>query len=268
MAFAVSYVNQPDEKDAVSVAISENGGWILEDGFDILFEPGSASRSRARSGTVDELIISPVACKTSFVGLIANEHSRRVKYMQALALGLPCISGRWISECISRGQIVDWAPYLLCAGRSSFLDNAIRSRTLQPYSAAEAAFPENFAARKQFLDGKSILAVTGKGSTAEKRQHYLFLMRVLGPSRLEQVADLKQARKTLLESQQPWDLVYVGDNEKQAEEVLFGQTSTASAVSKKRKKAPAPTAAEPAPKRVRIINDEVVIQSLILGQWL
>lgn len=270
MAFAVSYVNQQDEKDGVTVAIAENGGWILEDGFDILFEPGSVSKSRARSGIVDDLVVSPSVREIGFVALIADEHSRRVKYMQALALGLPCISGKWISECISREEVMDWTPYLLCAGRSSFLGNATRSRTLQPYLAAEATFLDNFAKRKQFLGGKSILAVTGKGSTAEKRQHYIFLMRVLGPCRLEQVPDLKQARKTLLESEgkQSWDLVYVGDNEKHAEEVIFCQTPAASAGSKKRKKGVTPTATSAAPERVRIISDEVVIQNLILGQWL
>jgi hypothetical protein len=268
MAFAVSYVNQQDEKDIVSAAIAEKGGWILEDGFDILFEPGPASKSRPRSGIMDHLTISAAARPTGFVALIADDHSRRVKYMQALALGLPCISGRWILECISKDEIVDWAAYLLCAGRSSFLGNAIRSRTLQPYSATETTFSENFAVRNQFLEGKSVLAVTGKGSAAEKRQHYLFLMRVLGPSRLEQVADLKQARKVLLESQHSWDLVYVGDNEKHTTEALFSQAPSASAASKKRKKGPTPSATEPAPEKVRIISDEVVIQSLILGQLL
>jgi len=235
-----------------------------------LFELGPASKSRTKTGKLDELIVSPAASKIGFVALIADEHSRRVKYMQALALGLPSISGRWISACILREEIVDWAPYLLCAGRSSFLGNAIRSRTLQPYSAAEASFPETFANRVQFLDGKSILAVIGKGSTAEKRQHYLFLMRVLGPSRLKQVSDLKQARKSLLEStaEQSWDSVYVGDNEKYAEEVIFGQPSIASTGSKKRKKSSTQTPLEAAPERVRIINDEILIQSLILGQWL
>lgn len=268
MAFAVSYVKQQDEKDMISAVIAEKGGWILEDGFDILFEPNPASKSRPRSGIMEDLTISAAARPIGFVALIADEHSRRVKYMQALALGLPCISGRWVLECISKDKIVDWAAYLLCAGQSSFLGNAIRSRTLQPYSATEITFFEKFAMRKQFLKGKSILAVTGKGSNAEKRQHYLFLMRILGPSRLEQVADLKQARKALLENQQSWDLVYVGDNEKMATEALFSQAPSASAASKKRKKRPISSATEPAPEKVRIISDEVVIQSLILGQLL
>ena len=270
MAFAVSYIDQQEEKDTVTAGIIENGGWILEDGFDVLFDQVPASKARIKTGNLDELIVSTAASKMGFVALIADEHSRRVKYMQALALGLPCISGKWISECILREDIVNWAPYLLCAGRSSFLGNAIRSRTLQPYSALDVGFRDTWAKRAQFLEGKSILAVTGKGSTAEKRQHYLFLMRVLGPSRLDQVSDLKQARKTLLESTagQSWDLLYVGDNEKHAEEVIFGQSPTTSAGSKKRKKGSTQAPLEPAPERVRIISDEIVIQSLILGQWL
>jgi hypothetical protein len=261
MAFAVSYNAQEQEKDAVTAAITEGGGSILEDGFDSLFEPASASKSR-------ELVVSRSAHKLGFVAVIADEHSRKVKYMQALALGLPCISGRWITECVAKNETVNWAPYLLCAGQSSFLGNAIRSRTLQPYPAATASFPETFTKRAKFLDGKSILVVTGKGG--EKRQHFLFLTRVLGPARIEQVTDLEKARKTLLDSggHQSWNLVHVHNNEEHADKVIFGQPPTASASSKKRKKGPTAAKEKATPERVRIISDEVVIQSLILGQWM
>lgn len=270
MAFAVSYVNQEQERNVVTADITEQGGLILEDGFDGLFDPTSTSKPQNRLENEEELVISAEARKIGFVALIADEHSRRVKYMQALALSLPCISGRWISECVSKDEIVDWAPYLLCAGQSSFLGNAIRSRTLQPYSPAGASFSDTFTKRVKFLGGKSILVVTGKGRAGDKRKHYLFLTRVLGPARLEQVSDLEQARKILLEStgQQAWDLVYVDENQEHADKVIFGQAPTSGAGSKKRKRGPAAEDEAATPERVRIITDEVIIQSLILGQWM
>jgi len=271
MAFAVSYVNQFQEKNVVIALITEQGGQILEDGFDGLFEPTSFSKSRTNSADDVELTLSPVASRIGFAALIADEHSRKEKYMQALALSLPCISGRWISACVSKGEILDWGPYLLCAGQSSFLGNAIRSRTLQPYPAVDANFPETFSNRKKFLNGKSILLVTGKGRAEDKRKAYIFLTRVLGPSRIDHVPDLEQARKKLLDSaEQTWDLLYVDGNEQHAETVVFGQTPTTSVGSRKRKKGPVPASEKPIPeeKRIRIISDEVMIQSLILGQLL
>jgi hypothetical protein len=181
MAFAVSYVKQEEEKGVVMRLIKERGGQILLDGFDSLFD---LKQGIHVTDGDNDLTISPAAMRVGFTALIADEHSRRAKYMQALALGLPCISGRWISTCVSKGEVVSWAPYLLCAGQSSFLGNAIRSRTLHPYSAIDVNFPDTFANRHKLLDGKSILLVIGKGRGAEeKRKAYVFLTRALGPTR-------------------------------------------------------------------------------------
>jgi len=200
------------------------------------------------------------------VALIADEHSRKAKYIEALALGLPCLSGRWVDACVAKGQIVGWAPYLLCAGHSSFL-NAFPSRMLRPYSAIDARFAETFEGRERMLNGMSILIVTGKGHSAEARKAYIFLTRILGPSQLVQVVDYDSARTKLLEYEeksQPCDLVYV-DNEKAADIGIFGSIS-ASRSNKRRSRAV--DSATPAPKRVRMVNDEVIVQSLIIGKFL
>jgi hypothetical protein len=270
MAFAVSYVKQLAEKDSITQLIKEGGGQILNDGFDCLFDP----RSSEQDG---DLALSSAATRITFTALIADEHSRKAKYMQALALNLPCISGRWVSACVSKGLVINWTPYLLCAGQSSLLGNAIRSRTLKPYPAIDAKFMETFRTRPKLLEGRSILLVTGKGRGAEdKRKAYVFLTRALGPARLDQVQDLEQARKRLLAAESEmengsgkWDLLYVDTNEVAAESIVFGSTPR-STTSRKRKRGPvaADDVATPAPQKIRIISDEVVIQSLILGELL
>ena len=271
MAFAVSYVDPNEERDEVTRLIMEHNGKILADGFDELFDlkPGAQMHDGHHG-----LPLSPAATRVGFTALIADEHSRKAKYMQALALGLPCISGRWIRSCVSSGALVKWAPYLLCAGQPSFLGNAIRSRILQPYPAQDASFTDTITSRDKLLEGKSVLLVTGKGRGAEdKRKAYVFLTRALGPAQLEQVVDYEQARKRLLETEgegPAWDLLYVDNNIPAAEAAVFGSTPPQSSFSRKRKRGP--TAAEriatPVPKKIRIISDEDVIQSLILGELL
>ncbi|RDL38727.1 uncharacterized protein BP5553_03067 [Venustampulla echinocandica] len=269
MAFAVSYVKQEQEKDNVIKSIADCGGEILEDGFDGLFELGPNPGGIADDDK-QNLVLAPAAASIGFVALIADEHSRKSKYMQALALGLPCISGRWIMCCISKGAILDWTPYLLCAGQSSFLGNVHLSRTLRPYSATEATLQTTFASRDKMLEGKSILLVMGKGRADDKRKTFMFLTRSLGPSRLGQVADYTEARRRLIDAEScglDWDLLYV-DNAKTAESTIFTSVQPSKGRSSKRKKGPTRVdgSATPTPKRVRVLTDEDMVQSLILGQ--
>jgi len=197
----------------------------------------------------------------------ADEHPRKAKYMQALALGFPCISGHWITACVIKNAVVDWSPYLLCAGQSSILGNAHKSRVLAPYSAQEAKLEDTFASRGKLLEGKSVLLVTGKGKGSEKRKAYTFLAHALGPARVSQVVDYQDARKKLHQDED-WDLLYVDTHEKAAEEAVFGTPTVSSSASRKRKRGPTAVDDSPAPKKIKIISDETMIQSLILGQLL
>ncbi|KAF7960132.1 hypothetical protein EAE96_001731 [Botrytis aclada] len=274
MAFAVSYVDAGKDKQVAIRLIKQHGGRILDDGFENLFTP-TIPPSKSRTGSSEtgeaELEIASSELNIGFVALIADEHSRKAKYMQALALGLPCISGRWISHCVEKCTIIDWLPYLLSAGNSSFLGGAVKSRYLRPYSASNANLNDIFTQRLKLLDGKSILIVTGKGKAGEKRKPYTFLTRALGPTRLGQAQDLKQAREMLLDAESKnssYDWLYV-DGKQDVEAAVFENTpASTSGGGRKRKRASIQEeqASPPLPKRIRIVNDEVMIQSLILGQ--
>lgn len=274
MAFAVSYVGAEKDKNISIRLIKQHGGRILEDGFENLFTPFASSfKSRALETDVVDTDLEVVSSETNlgFVALIADEHSRKAKYMQALALGLPCISGRWVTDCVDKCTILDWLPYLLSAGNSSYLGGAVKSRYLKPYPATDANLENTFNERLRLLDRKAILIVTGKGKAGDKRKPYVFLTRALGPNRLDQAQDLKQARDMLLQAESrssDYDLLYV-DGKQDVDSVVFGNAAASTTGgSRKRKRASIQEedVVVHVPKRIRVVNDEIMIQSLIVGQ--
>ncbi|POS83317.1 hypothetical protein EPUL_004787 [Erysiphe pulchra] len=261
MVFTVSFVKNDKERNNVIQLISENGGLLLDHGFDPLFEP--ISQSDPANHDCGTLSLSALGKSLSFAGVIADEHSRKTKYVQALALGLPCLSGRWIQNCISKNTILDWSPYLLCAGQSLVLGNACRSRILKSYMATDAEFSNTFATRKKILEGKSVLLVMGKGKTQQKRKTFNFLTQALGPTRIGHVADITEAQKILsadaAKGLHNWDILHVHDNDKSRGLDSIG-------AGRKRKFANYDEPSWPNLKRVRIITDEILIQSLIFGE--
>lgn len=291
MAFAISYGSNEAEKAEVTRHIQRNGGIILESGFDELFDlptdlddsavasPQKRTPKKPHSDDNDAggLRIKPEYAELGFVALIADRHSRRAKYMQALALGLPTLSGRWITDSLNASQQqndspLPWPKYLLPAGESSYLSGAVRSRTLAPYAAEGASLPVTIAEREILLNGDGVLLVAphkkGKG-TWERRKAYAFLTLALGAGGVKRVADLAEA-KALVEDRDGgrWRWVYVDGEVGDACKVLFR-----SGVQKKRKRGDGAGARVDATAMVaadrdgvvKVVNDEFVVQSLILG---
>ncbi|KAH0429863.1 DNA damage repair protein [Colletotrichum camelliae] len=287
MAFAISFQSKKDgekpdqyehrlgQSRDVEKMIAQAGGHLLSNGFDELFE-ANALKSRSTSPASDGTEVTPLTLTSwaqllGFTALIADGHSRKVKYMQALALGLPCISDRWVATCIAKGTVVDWVPYLLCAGQSTFLRDAFSSRYLAPYSATEARLADVVERRPKMLEGSKILLVMKKSRAEDKKMPYVFLAHVLGAT-LSRAYNLEEAKETLKQREElddPFDWVYV-DEHTGTEEGLFGSAAPNTKPSKKRKRpaAPAKDEATRAPKRIRTLSDELVIQSLILGRMI
>lgn len=289
MAFAISYASNEAEKFDVTRLIRRNGGLILEQGFDELFvqpqldeqttptkrsaKTGSTAQSSIESGS---LKLKPEYEKLGFIALIADKHSRRAKYMQALALDLPTLSGRWIIDSFDSSRNVafpssprPWTRYLLPAGESSYLGGAIRSRTLQFYNPASAKLPSTVASRALLLEGAGVLLVApkkGKG-TWERRKAYAFLTLALGAGSVRRVADLAEAKKLLASDieKQKWSWVYVDDDAGEAAKVLFGGKGSTGAGRKRKRNDGPQMCVEGMQGRVRVVGDEFVVQSLILG---
>ncbi|KAI1178396.1 hypothetical protein F4777DRAFT_575931 [Nemania sp. FL0916] len=261
-------------KSSLEDSIRQEGGTILDDGFNDLFQFDSLPTSaKASSSTVLSSSLKLLDSEIGFAALIADGHSRKVKYMQALALGIPCLAPKWITACVVKQKIVDWSSYLLCSGSSTLLGDAIRSRNLQPYDAATIKFTDVIAQRPKLLDQCRIILIMKKTKNEEKRLPYVFLAQVLGAS-LVRVHSIEEARAKLREAEsgnEAFDWVYVDDHLQDARVALFGPGpgEIAAAASKKRKRASTGTAEpddHPPPKRIRTLNDELVIQSLILGR--
>ncbi|KAL4938582.1 hypothetical protein BDV06DRAFT_231678 [Aspergillus oleicola] len=274
MVFAVSYGDKSESKFRVTKMILENDGRILEDGFNELFElPSNApimtptkSPALSSSSTNVKLRLRPGAEEVGFACLIADKHSRRAKYMQALALSLPCLSDRWVEDCVAKGQILDWEMYLLPAGESSYLNGATKSRILMPYPATRARLSDTIASRPNLLNGQSVLLITGRSGKAdeERRKAYIFLTYALGASKIERVPDVRSARALLnspdsqtSDGKSTWDWVYIDDD-------------PSSLPAKKRRKSS--RSMEPTGEdlgldsNVLIVGNEFVCQSLILGR--
>ncbi|KAK0627153.1 hypothetical protein B0T14DRAFT_511887 [Immersiella caudata] len=282
MAFAISfqskrtgetndqYNNRVEFATTIEKRIKQAGGRILEAGFDELFDvtpvkTATGSPSSLAQGEA-ELHLTEAGRSTGFTALIADGHSRKVKYMQALALGLPCLAGRWVTSCLERGEIVDWMPYLLCAGQSTFLGDAIRSRILTSYDASTAKLEGVIDRRKKLLSGSRILLVMKKALEG-KKMAYVFLARILGAS-VSRVYSMEEARvevKAEEDAGTPFNWVYVDGKDDAGD--LFATPATGGGKKRKRASAVASTAStEPPLKKIRTLSDELVIQSLILGR--
>ncbi|KAJ9145597.1 DNA repair protein crb2 [Coniochaeta hoffmannii] len=283
MAFAISFQSkQPGESkevhaerekfaESLGAMIVQAGGRVLENGFIELFQSGS-SRSVAASpissmsssppqATNGEVNLTAAGRRLGFTALIVDGHSRKAKYMQALALGLPCLAARWITTCLNSGEIVDWVPYLLCAGESTFLGGAYKSRVLTPYNASEARLAQVIEARPRLLEGSRVLLVMKK-SEEVNGMAYVFLARVLGATigRAHSIDEAKAMMKASQEMGQPFDWVYANAG---TSSINTGGNS------KKRKRAGGNTASTAETlNTLPTLTDELVIQSLILGRLL
>ena len=210
MAFVLTSTGDAMDKDAIARAIKTNGGRVLEHGFHELFDTASieASSSQSRhnsasdADTTNTLTLKEDLKKLGFVALITDSHSRSTKFLQALALNVPCLHLRWIHDSLSASRALGFARYLLPAGLSKYLDPAgtVRSRAMRIYNpAAEAvSFEQTFLARELMLRDQNVLLVTGKSKKEiERRQPFVFLTNALGAKSVGQVPDLEAAMKIL-----------------------------------------------------------------------
>ena len=260
MVFTLTNIAHSDHLKRMRSLIEANGGRVLESGFDELFHVPHLSRtvspSKNKAGCFQ--LTSP-SKNIGFVCLIADRHCRRAKYIQALALGIPCLATRWITDCVTKATLLPLSPYVLPAGESTFLDGAIRSRVLDPLPNPRTSTLSGIVSqRPNMLANTSILLIMQRHE--EKiMKHHNFLTHALGATRVSRVMSIEIAARAVREALangEQWDWVYTHDKEKETEKAIFGASGT-----KRRKQA-----LEGELGRTRVVGNEFVIQSLILGQ--
>ncbi|KAI9822412.1 MAG: hypothetical protein M1827_000131 [Pycnora praestabilis] len=270
MAFAVTSTGLGTEKSRIVDCLLNHGARVLADGFEELFDVGdpifaATSTDGGGGGPSSDLRLTAESQKLGFTCLIADQHSRSAKYMQALALGLPCLAARWVDDCVAKNRILHWEPYLLPSGKSDFLGGAVRSRTLPSYSANTASLSSTIESRQKLLDGRSVLLVMGKG----KAQTYFFLTHTLGASRVSQVTDFNVAEALIGEAEgdeEAWDWVYVDDKEMDVEKTQSGRRRKS--VKNGGNTGSMHQNGEILKAKAKVVGNEFVIQSLILGRLL
>ncbi|PWW77884.1 hypothetical protein C7212DRAFT_342519 [Tuber magnatum] len=259
MLFALSFGENESEKRTVTHKIISNGGRLVDNDFEDLFH--QESPAAAGGG----LTPRTESAYVGFTCVITNKHSRRVKFLQALALGIPCLAPRWVEDCVRARQLLDWDTYLLPAGESAYLAGAVRSRVMEYVPAREARFLGMVEARQKLLLSGQVVVVIGKGGAGVGRwKPYLFLAYAMGAGKVVVVQTVEAALDVL--SQKQADRLTKEDVEKQ-EEGVGGDGGTCRFVyvdAKERKRAE--RLLLHAGRNIRVVDDEWVIQSLILGK--
>lgn len=206
MVFAVSFSDHK-EKERVNKTIEVCGGRILEEGFNELFD-FDLSPSHAQNGLLSVadndkqcLRLRPEWSTIGFAALIADHHSTRLKFLQALALGIPCLAGQWINDCVHDKEVLNWEHYLLPSGESRHLRGAIRSRTLPYIDPETTRFADTISLSPQLFHGQSILFIAGPSDDTERCNAFLFLTYALGARSVTRKASLAAATSSLTRAQ-------------------------------------------------------------------
>ena len=268
MIFTLTNIAVPESLQRTKIQIISNGGRILDNGFDELFHVPNLSRISSPARNKDTSFhLTPSAQSLGFTCLVADRHCRRAKYIQALALGIPCVAIRWITDCISKQSLLPIAAYLLPSGESAFLKGAIRSRVLDPVpDPATATLSSLVSNRPLMLTNTSILLIMQKYEE-QTMKHHNFLTHALGASHVSKVTSTEAAAKAIKEARangEPWDWVYTHDREKETEKAIFGNLATRK---KRRGRNASGGGGDGIGKGMtRVVGNEFIIQSLILGQ--
>ena len=250
MAFAISY-DDDLRKTSLAKAISANGGTLLVEDFHEMFEQQSTPTSPSRRAPQTEpFALNARFSAYGFAALITDRHSRKSKYMQALALGIPSLSGRWVEACIAAKTILDWQPYLLSSGESLELEGAVRSRILPPVDASTTLLKDLISARPNLLQGEAVIVLKGRGKAEAKRKPYIFLVKAAGAGRMKTCVDMRSAKAVLEgDSEDLFKWVFVDDKE-------LGKAKVALLREGKGRES----------NGLRVVGNEFLCQSLILGR--
>ncbi|CAN6646476.1 hypothetical protein TRVA0_021S02190 [Trichomonascus vanleenenianus] len=169
--FSITIDNKGPKFDqgALVRMIQEHGGTILNNGLSeaIVFDELSRGTMGGPFGSF------------KLAATIANVPRRTSKYLEALALGWPCLATQFVLDCIAEGTLLPWQSYCLSAGRSEQL-KAERSHNTTRFEnlfLSGATLDAQLAARTRPLEKFSYNV---KGKRDDKFKVLVFLLKALG----------------------------------------------------------------------------------------
>ncbi|KAG8905317.1 hypothetical protein FRB99_000243 [Tulasnella sp. 403] len=114
------------QKTKLRTDVESLGGTVCGS-WDDVYGIGSASRSTVRGGVRWACGKKGAEC----VLCLADRPTQTIKYLLAVALGVPCVSSCWIGDLIN-GVDLGWRNYVLAAGRVERMNNADVSQVVDP----------------------------------------------------------------------------------------------------------------------------------------
>lgn len=103
-----------DEKNRTHISdlIKNNGGKIIEDWTNLFpFSPVQTDRNWVARRT--DVKHKDLGIQTVF--LLADEINQKPKYLVALALGIPCVSTKWLLDCREQVGVSSTSEWILCS---------------------------------------------------------------------------------------------------------------------------------------------------------
>ena len=138
-----------------------------------------------------------------------------------------------------------------------------------PYNATTSKLANVFGARKLLLQDKKVLMIVGTTSKHEESALVtVFLMRILGASKIGRAKDSAEARELLVKAEttpDAWDILFTNKDHKNQDKDMF-EASELPKLGKRKRASVATTDGTPAPDEIPIINSETIIQGLIDGR--
>lgn len=162
--------------------VETNGGIVLKDGFRNMF---IIEKNTVR--------LKEEYANVKFVAVLANTYRRTNKYIEALALGWPCLAYHYIEQCIEKKQLLDnWNSYVLAAGESEVLQNFVISADMTSFRNSadnkmtlEKIFENRFKIMKEIDMIYMIEPSNTKTMKDDSRDTFRFLLLVCGVGELK-----------------------------------------------------------------------------------
>ncbi|KAJ8699887.1 hypothetical protein PTI98_002964 [Pleurotus ostreatus] len=204
-------------KDKIANAVRGGGGAVIDDWTTVLSLDGKYDRDGRRWViTQGEIAWIGNIDQTRKVFLVSDECNEKPRYLVAVALGVPCLSYRWVEACIKEDMEIEWAPHLLAQGFvepleanvSQFVDTLWCSTSEHLRHIMDNKVPHKILKNKTALCvGRDLIPVQGK--TDVPGSHFIGQILVcMGAKRVEAVADLNDASRQATE----YDLVVIKES--------------------------------------------------------